>query len=99
MGGRVWWSMARDPSSVWSIRFKLEVRPNYMEDDRSTVRTRLRIMNNRWFLDRTLQLKMLLISSAAFVSPLGLMNCVQVILPMSRRASSKEQSATIPVFL
>ena len=59
MGGRVWWSMAKDSSSVWSVRFKLEVRPNYMEDDRSTVRTRLRIMNNRWFLDHTLQLKAL----------------------------------------
>ncbi len=58
-GGRLWWSMARDPSSVWSVRFKLEVRPNYMEDDRSTVRTRLRIMNNRWFFDHTLQLKAL----------------------------------------
>lgn len=59
VGGKVWWSMAADPSSVWSLRFKVEGRPNQVEADRSTVRLRLRLLHTRYFFDRTLQLKLL----------------------------------------
>jgi tetratricopeptide (TPR) repeat protein len=59
VGGKLWWSMAVDPSSTWSIRLKVEGRQNEIEAERSTVRTRLRLGNARWFLDRTLQLKLL----------------------------------------
>jgi tetratricopeptide (TPR) repeat protein len=59
LGGKVWWSMAADPSSIWSLRFKVEGRPNQVEADRSTVRLRLRLLHTRYFLERSLQLKLL----------------------------------------
>jgi Tfp pilus assembly protein PilF len=59
LGGKLWWSMAADPSSIWSVRIKVEGRPNQIEADRSTVRTRLRLAHNRYFLERKLQLKLL----------------------------------------
>jgi len=59
LGGKLWWSMAADPSSVWSIRLKVEGRPNAVEADRSAMRLRLRLAHNRDFLDRALRLKLL----------------------------------------
>lgn len=59
LGGKLWWSMAADPSSVWSIRLKIQGRPNEVEVDRSAMRIRLRLAHDRDFLDRTLRLKLL----------------------------------------
>jgi tetratricopeptide (TPR) repeat protein len=59
LGGKLWWSMAADPSSIWSVRFKFDGRPNKIEADRSVMRMRLRLANNRFFLDRVLKLKLL----------------------------------------
>ncbi len=54
---QIWWSMAPDDDSSWSLRLKVEQRPNLIDEDRSTVRTRLRVHHNRWVLGRALQLK------------------------------------------
>jgi len=54
---KIWWSMAADRDSVWSIRLKVEERPNYIDRDQSAVRLRLRLHNTTYFVDRTLQLK------------------------------------------
>lgn len=62
LGGRVWWSFADKPSSIWGLKLKIEARPNNLDDDnrnRSAVRTRLRFNHDHYFLSRKLQLKFL----------------------------------------
>ncbi|MBW2276704.1 MAG: hypothetical protein JRF63_04375, partial [Deltaproteobacteria bacterium] len=54
---KIWWSMAANRDSIWSIRLKVEERPNYIDRDQSAVRLRLRLLNTSYFLERTLQLK------------------------------------------
>ncbi|HUT78407.1 MAG TPA: hypothetical protein VM285_12005, partial [Polyangia bacterium] len=56
---QLWWSMAPDDDSSWSLRLRVEQRPNLIDEDRSTVRTRLRVHHTRWVLDRALQIKAL----------------------------------------
>jgi tetratricopeptide (TPR) repeat protein len=57
---QLWWSMAPDDDSSWSLRLRVEQRPNLIDEDRSTVRTRLRVHHVRFVLDRALQLKAML---------------------------------------
>jgi len=57
---KLWWSWSAKQNSTWSARFKIEHRPNYIDKDRSTNRFRLRLLNTRRFLDKTLQVKFLL---------------------------------------
>jgi hypothetical protein len=59
VAGKLWWSLASDPFAIWGARLKFEWRPNYIERDRSTLRTRLRLLHDRWFLDRALRLELL----------------------------------------
>jgi tetratricopeptide (TPR) repeat protein len=54
---KLWWSMAPSRDSIWSIRFKIEERANYLDRNQSAVRLRLRLHNTSYFLGRTLQLK------------------------------------------
>ena len=59
LGGKLWWTMAASEEVETALRLKVEVRPNRIDADRSSVRTRLRLLHTRWFFDRTLQLKLL----------------------------------------
>ncbi|MCP4606026.1 MAG: hypothetical protein GY847_36855 [Proteobacteria bacterium] len=59
-GGKLWWSFARDSNAIYSIRLKIEGRPNYMDRDRSTIRFRLRLQHIRYYFERALQLKVML---------------------------------------
>lgn len=60
LAAKVWWSMARDEGSIWGLRFRLDVTDNQLTPDMSAMRLRLRLTNVREFLDRTLELKVLL---------------------------------------
>jgi len=60
LGAKVWWAFSAEPGSVWAARLKVEARPNYIDENRGSVRLRLRLLNTRDFLDRALQLKVLL---------------------------------------
>ncbi len=59
VGGKLWWSMAASRDAVFGARLKVEVRPNYIDQDRSGMRLRLRLIHMRYLLDRALQLKFL----------------------------------------
>jgi tetratricopeptide (TPR) repeat protein len=54
---KLWWSMAPSRDSIWSLRLKVEERPNYIDRDQSAVRLRFRTHNTSYFFDRALQLK------------------------------------------
>lgn len=56
---KAWWSMAKDADSIWSLRLRSDVIDNRLSSDMSAWRTRLRIANTRNFLDKALQLKVL----------------------------------------
>ncbi len=56
-GGSLWWSFARTRDALYSVRLKIEGRPNRIDPDRSTSRYRLRVHHNRYFVNRALQLK------------------------------------------
>jgi len=51
---QLWWSMATGDGTVWSLRLRVEQRPNLIDEHRSTVRTRLRVHLSRWVVERTL---------------------------------------------
>ncbi|MDJ0764552.1 MAG: hypothetical protein QNJ97_16360 [Myxococcota bacterium] len=57
VGGKIWWSFARTRDALYSIRLKIEGRPNYIDRDRSTSRYRLRLHHTRYFHNREFQLK------------------------------------------
>jgi tetratricopeptide (TPR) repeat protein len=59
VGGKVWWAVAASPDAEYGLRLKVEGRPNYIDANRSTVRTRLRFVHTRHFLERALRLKLL----------------------------------------
>jgi hypothetical protein len=60
IGGRIQWSMAKDPGSIWGLRLKLDVLDNAITPDMSAFRIQLRAFNTTSFLDRKLQLKTML---------------------------------------
>ncbi len=59
LGGKVWWSLAKSSDSIYSLRLKSEIRPNYIDKDRSTWRIRMRFVNTRLFPDYKLKLRAL----------------------------------------
>ncbi len=59
LAGKVWWGFAKDKNTQYSLRLKVEGRPNYIDEDRSTVRYRLRLYNTRYSSDRKWQLKLM----------------------------------------
>ncbi len=59
-GGKIWWSFAPSDDVKYGARLKIEGRPNYSEEDRSSARFRLRLTHERHFLDRALRLRLLL---------------------------------------
>jgi len=55
----LWWSFSAQKNSIYGVRLKVELRPNYIDENRSSSRYRLRIVNTRYWLNRRLQLKAL----------------------------------------
>jgi hypothetical protein len=60
VGLKLWWSVAASPNAIFGARFNAELRPNYIDENMSTARIRLRLLHIRHLLDRTLQLRFLL---------------------------------------
>ncbi len=57
VAGKVWWSIARDRDTIYGVRAKIELRPNYIDENRSSTRYRLRLLGTKHTLGRALRLK------------------------------------------
>lgn len=55
IGPKLWWSFSTDRDTVYGARFKIEMKPNDIDEDRSSLRTSLHLVNTRHLVDRTLR--------------------------------------------
>jgi tetratricopeptide (TPR) repeat protein len=57
LGGKIWWTIAPNPNAQFGLRLKLEGRPNYIDENRSSMRLRLRFVHTSYFLNRDIRFK------------------------------------------
>jgi tetratricopeptide (TPR) repeat protein len=60
VAAKLWWSFASHRNSISAVRLRAELRPNYLEENRSSVRFRLRFVHTQYLVSRSLQLKFML---------------------------------------